>query len=451
MVVGVLSVKFYMKAFWCRGLILTFLAVFTPLLQGASKPHIILFISDDMGWNEVGYHGSKIATPNIDRLAREGMQLDRFYVHPVCSPTRAALMTGRSPARFGITAALTRGASVPKDEHFMPQTFQKAGYQTFLVGKWHLGATGPEYKPNARGFDHFFGFHGGGINYFAQGGLRARGWYRNVQPAIVEGYSTDLLAAEAIRLIKKRDPNRPIYLNLSFNAPHPIAQAPEALITKYAKLGFAGRMTAHAAAIDAMDSAIGRVLAVLEAEGMVRNTLVMFFCDNGSGGGGRSLRGISPKGGSGQLALRGGKGSVLEGGIRVPAVLRWSGVIRPGTKCDHLISAQDLFPTFSAAAGIKPANQKQFDGVNCWPAIAQNKPMKRSPVIVGGSSGEFSVLHGQWKLTWSQQQVSLYNVKDDPTESRDVTLDHPETVAMLADALVPFSKLNISNQRRGGR
>jgi len=399
------------------------------------KPHIVMFVSDDMGWNDVGFHGSKIATPHIDRLAKEGMQLDRFYVHPICSPTRSALMTGRLPVRFGITAALTRGASVPKDEHFMPQTFQKAGYQTFLVGKWHLGATGPEYKPNARGFDHFFGFHGGGINYYARGGLRARGWYRNVQPAVVEGYSTDLLAAEAIRLIKNRDSTRPIYLNLSFNAPHPVAQAPEALIAKYAKLGFGGRMTAHAGAIDAMDSAIGRVLAVLEAEDMVRNTLVMFFCDNGSGGGGRSLRGARPKGGVGQLALRGGKGSVLEGGIRVPAVLRWPGVIRAGTKCNQLISAQDLFPTFATAAGIKSVNQKQFDGVNCWPAIVQNKPMKRPPVIVGGSLGEFAVLHDQWKLIWNRQQISLFDVKEDPFEAHDVSVDHPLTVAELADAL----------------
>jgi len=445
-----------MKAFCGRVFVFAFPAIFTLLIHGASKPNIILFVSDDMGWNDVGYHGSKIATPHIDRLVKDGMQLDRFYVHPICSPTRAALMTGRLPVRFGITAALTRGAGVPKDEHFMPQTFQKAGYQTFLVGKWHLGVIGPEYKPNARGFDHFFGFHGGGINYFALGGLRARGWYRNVQPAIVEGYSTDLLAAEAIRLIKERDPNRPIYLNLSFNAPHPVAQAPDALIAKYSKLGFGGRMIAHAGAIEAMDSGIGRVLAELVNEDMVRNTLVMFFCDNGSGGGGRSLRGAISKTGAGQLGLRGGKGSVLEGGIRVPAVLRWPGVIRPGTKCDQLISAQDLFPTFSAAVGIKPANQKQFDGVNCWSAIIQNKSMKRPPVIVAGPFGQFAVLHDQWKLTWSQQQVSLYNVKDDPTESRDVTLDHPETVAMLAGALVPLSKLNVPNQeggvrQRGGR
>ena len=172
----------------------------------------------------------------------------------------------------------------------------------------------------------------------------------------------------------------------------------------------------------------------------------MFFCDNGSGGGRRGSTALP-----GQLALRGGKGSVLEGGIRVPAVLRWPGVIRPGTKCDQLISAQDIFPTFAAAAGIKPANQKPLDGVNCWPAIVENKPMKRPPVIVVGPSGEFAVLHDQWKLTWSQRQVSLYNVKDDPTESRDVTLDHLETVAKLADALAPFSKLNMSNQEGGAR
>jgi arylsulfatase A-like enzyme len=191
---------------------------------------------------------------------------------------------------------------------------------------------------------------------------------------------------------------------------------------------------------------MGRVLAAIRVEGMAKDTLVMFFCDNGSGGGSRGPRALP-----GQLSLLGGKGSVLEGGIRVPAVFRWPGVIRAGTTCSQLISAQDLFPTFVAAAGIKPANQKPFDGVNCWPAIIQNKPMKRPPVIVAGPSGDFAVLHDQWKLTWGQGQVRLYNVKDDPAESKDVTLDHPEVAAKLADNLAPFSKLNISNQERGAR
>ncbi len=404
-----------------------------------------MFVSDDMGWNEVGYHGSKIATPHIDGLAKEGVQLDRFYVHPICSPTRTALMTGRSPARFGITGAIGRGV-VPLDEHFMPQTFQKAGYQTFMVGKWHLGERSDDYAPNARGFDHFFGFHGGGINYYTTNGSRARGWFRNGQSVAPQGYSTDLLADEAIKLLKNRNKKKPVFLYLPFNAPHQPAQASERLLEKYRKLGFFGRRVGQAGAIEAMDAAIGRVLATIEAEGISKETLVMFFCDNGSGGGRRGSTALP-----GQLALRGGKGSVLEGGIRVPAVLRWPGVIRAGTKCNQLISAQDLFPTFAAAAGIKSANQKPLDGVNCWPAIVQNKPMKRPPVIVAGPSGEFAVLHDQWKLTWGQGQVSLYNVKDDSTESKDVTLNHPETAANLADTLAPFIKLNMSDQERGVR
>ena len=427
-----------------------FLAVCPTVVSAQSaatspKPHIILFVSDDMGWNEVGYHGSKIATPHIDRLAKEGVQLDRFYVHPICSPTRTALMTGRSPARFGITGAIGRGV-VPLDEHFLPQTFQKAGYQTFMVGKWHLGERSDDYAPNARGFDHFFGFHGGGINYYTTDGSRARGWFRNGQSVAPQGYSTDLLADEAIKLLKNRNKKKPVFLYLPFNAPHQPAQASERLLEKYRKLGFFGRRVGQAGAIEAMDAAIGRVLATIEAEGISKETLVMFFCDNGSGGGRRGSTALP-----GQLALRGGKGSVLEGGIRVPAVLRWPGVIRAGTKCNQLISAQDLFPTFAAAAGIKPANQKPFDGVNCWPAIIQNKLMKRPPVIVAGPSGDFAVLHDQWKLTWGQGQVSLYNVKDDPIESKDVILNHPETAAKLADNLAPFSKLNMSNQERGAR
>jgi len=404
-----------------------------------------MFVSDDMGWNEVGYHGSKIATPHIDGLAKEGVQLDRFYVHPICSPTRTALMTGRSPARFGITGAIGRGV-VPLDEHFMPQTFQKAGYQTFMVGKWHLGERSDDYAPNARGFDHFFGFHGGGINYYTTNGSRARGWFRNGQSVAPQGYSTDLLADEAIKLLKNRNKKKPIFLYLPFNAPHQPAQASERLLEKYRKLGFFGRRVGQAGAIEAMDTAIGRVLATIEAEGISKETLVMFFCDNGSGGGRRGSTALP-----GHLALRGGKGSVLEGGIRVPAVLRWPGVIRASTKCNQLISAQDLFPTFAAAAGIKPANQKPLDGVNCWPAIVKNKLIKRPPAIVAGPFGDFAVLHDQWKLTWGQGQVSLYNVKDDPTESKDVTLNHPETAANLADTLAPFIKLNISDQERGVR
>ncbi len=429
------------KAFLIAALAVFFggsLSADQPRTPVSALPNLVLLVSDDMGWNEVGYHGSKISTPHIDRLAKDGLQLDRFYVHPICSPTRTALMTGRSPARFGITAALTRGAGVPLSEHFMPQTFQKAGYQTFIVGKWHLGNRGDEYGPRQRGFDHFYGCRGAKVDYYTHLGPRGLDWQRNGEPLREEGYSTDLFAAEAIRLIKNRNRRQPMFLYLPFNAPHPVAQAPAALIEQYAKLGFTGQNTAHAAAIDAMDQAIGRVLATIETEGMARNTLVMFFCDNGSGGGGRGLRGSGPKGGAGQLALRGGKGSVFEGGIRVPAVLRWPGVIPAGAKSGQLVSDVDLFPTLAAAMGIAPKNSKPFDGVNLWDALRNNKTAQRKPVVVAGSRGEFALLQNQWKLILSPQQTSLYNVTKDPTESRDVILDHPIIAAELADALAPY-------------
>ena len=404
------------------------------ILEGASKPHIVLFVSDDMGWNEVGFHGSKIDTPNIDKLAKDGLQLDRFYVHPICSPTRAALMTGRVPARMGITGVIGRRDGVPKDEHFLPQTFQKEGYQTFMVGKWHLGVAELEQTPNARGFDYFFGFHGGGINYYSTERSRVRGWFRNGRSVTPQGYSTDILADEAIKLLKNRNKQKPVFLYLPFNAPHQPAQAPEQLLEKYRKLGFFGRRVEQAGAIEAMDAAIGRVLDTIEAEGMTKETLVMFFCDNGSGGGRR--RGSTAQ--SGQLALRGGKGQLLEGGIRVPAVVRWPGVIRAGAKCEQLVSAQDLLPTLSAAAGVRPRNQKPLDGVNCWPMLKENKEAKRKPVVVAGPFGGFAVLDGQWKLIWSNEGMSLFDLKKDPIEARDVAADHPLTVATLADALVPF-------------
>jgi arylsulfatase B len=420
------------KSNWHRFLFFIFLATSGLVLEAAAKPNIVLFVSDDMGWNEVGYHGSKIATPHIDRLAKDGMQLDRFYVHPICSPTRTALMTGRSPARFGILGPIGRGV-VPLGEHFLPQTFQKAGYQTFMVGKWHLGERGVEYTPNARGFDHFYGCLGGVIDYYTHRGPRRLDWQRNGKPVIEEGYSTDLFAAEAVRLLKNRDQKKPVFLYVPFNAPHQPAQAPEVLLEKYRDLGLAGRALGRAAAIEAMDAAMGRVLATIKAEGMAKDTLVMFFCDNGSGGGRRGPRALP-----GQLALRGGKGSLLEGGIRVPAVIRWPGVIRARSKCSQLISAQDLLPTLSAAAGIEPANKKSLDGVNCWPALRENKIIKRPPVVVAGQGGEFAVLHENRKLLWSRGQASLFDLKTDPTEERDVSVDHPLTVAELADALTPF-------------
>lgn len=397
-----------------------------------SRPHIVLLVSDDMGWNDVGYHGSRIATPHIDKLAQEGIRLNRFYVHPVCSPTRTALMTGRLPVRMGITGVIGRAGGVPKDERFLPEWMQQAGYQTFMAGKWHLGMADRASLPSARGFDHFFGFYGGGINYYTTAESRRSGWYRNGQPSAVEGYSTNLIASEAIERLQKRDKNKPVFLYVAFNAPHPPAQAPEALIQKYRRLGFVGRRLSHAGAIEAMDAAIGRILATLKSEGMERDTLVMFFCDNGSG-----LSRRMPLFEPGQLKLRGGKGTLQEGGIRVPAVMRWPASIRAGTVTDQLMAVQDLLPTLAALTPVPMKPAKPLDGVNCWPAIRDGKPNERPPVIVGGEGGGFAVFDGNWKLIWDPTGLSLFNIVRDPIEAHDLSAEEPLQAAELADRLRP--------------
>ena len=413
------------------------------------RPNVVIFVSDDMGWSDVGYHESRIQTPHIDRLAAEGVQLDRFYVFPVCSPTRTALMTGRSPIRCGIVTPLgNRSPGPPLDDRFLSQAFQAAGYQTFMVGKWHLGGGSERNEPRGRGFDHFYGFLGGFIDYYKHT-AREGGpidWQRNGKTVNEEGYSTDLFAQEAVRLLKGRDRTRPVLLYVPFNAPHIPHQAPEALVRKYEKLGFRGRRSGYAAVVDAMDQAIGKVLAALDAEGMRDDTLVMFFCDNG-GGGGRG--GAPPRPGAGNYPFRGGKGSVLEGGIHVPAVIRWPAVLKAGTRSSQVVTATDLFPTLAAAAGVEPGNTKPLDGENVWPAIRDGEVVARKGIVIG--LRDLAVLDGPWKLIQSGEKSQLYNLEDDPTEKHDLAAKHPDVVEKLKAVQAPFAALIKSAPAAGPR
>jgi len=400
-------------------------------------PNIVIFVSDDMGWNDVGYHGSLVNTPHIDSLARDGVQLNRFYVFPVCSPTRTALMTGRSPIRFGITHAMGRREGVPLDEHFLPAAFKAAGYQTFMVGKWHLGADDEKYKPQSRGFDHFYGFLGGIVDYYTHFGAgEVLDWQRNGKTLEEDGYSTDLFAAEAVRLLKNRDKKKPVFLYIPFNAPHGPAQAPEAIIQKYEKLGLHGKKKARLASIDSMDQAIGRVLDTLGSEGMAANTLTMFFCDNGAGGG--RGRGAGATGGT--LRLREGKGSVYEGGVRVPAVIRWPNIITAGSKSDQLVSVLDLLPTLASAAGIKHRGKKPLDGVNIWEAIRDGDRISRKPFAVGTDT-DLAILKDYWKLVKIENKYQLFDLASDPTESKDIAKKHRKVLSQLKKLLAPYEKM----------
>jgi arylsulfatase A-like enzyme len=230
--------------------------------------NLVLFVADDMGWGDVGYHDSEIRTPNIDRLAAEGMRLERFYVHPLCSPTRGALMTGRSPLTTGLLLPTEPwySSGLPVGEKLLPEYLKDAGYQTFAVGKWHLGPNRLRYHPQNRGFDHFYGHLGGFINYDLHTIWRGVDWQRNGRTVVEDGYSTHLITDEAVRLIKARDKDAPMFLYVTFNAPHSPLQAPESATAGYAELDDMNRRI-YAAMVTEMDRGIGQVLATLESEG----------------------------------------------------------------------------------------------------------------------------------------------------------------------------------------
>ncbi|MCA9506463.1 MAG: arylsulfatase [Myxococcales bacterium] len=428
----------------------------------------MIFLADDLGWADVGFHGEQtIETPSIDRLAREGVELHRFYSTPICSPTRAALMTGRDPMRLGVAYGvimpwMTNG--VHPVEHFMPESFRAAGYQTAIVGKWHLGHAQETYTPRARGFDHFYGHLHTEVGYFPpfanQGGSD---FQRNGETIHDEGYETFLLADEASRWIRARDRDRPFFLYVPFIAPHTPLDAPPELLEKYADMGddreparseqtdesrfFRKLMLqksarpVYAAGVDAMDQAIGRVLDTLDEEGLARDTIVLLFSDNGGA--------AYATGGADNVPLRGGKGETFEGGIRVVAVMRWPARLTAGGRMESVMSAMDVFPTLAEAAGVEPGNALPFDGRSLWPAIAEGRDRPREQPLFFASEtpirGVFnlSALDGDWKLVQTVKQglVSadvqswLFRLDQDPYERVNLAAAEPERVEALAQAI----------------
>ena len=411
-----------------------------------TKPNVVLIVSDDMGWKDVGFHGSEIRTPNLDRLVAEGVELDRFYAYPICSPTRVALMTGRSPIRYGILSPVGKSSkALPVEEFILPQAFKAAGYQTFMTGKWHLGVPDETAMPHRRGFDHHYGFLSGFIDYYTHTDTRRRqlDWMRNGEPVNEEGYSTDLLADEAIRLVEGRDRAKPFFLYLPFGAAHSPLQAPEKVIAKYNDIADRDRRV-YAAMVDAMDSAIGRVLKAVGKQDELDNTLVIYFNDNGGARAGAD---------NGHLAK--GKGSVYEGGIRVAAAMRWPGAIPAGKKSTQLMSVMDLFPTLIEAAGIERGNAKPFDGRSVWPAIKDGKEVGRDGVVIA-SPQELAVLRGRWKYIRSGREDSqraprLFDVVKDPGETTDLAGEKPDLAGELEKETREFLPMmaNVAPRGRG--
>ena len=397
-------------------------AVKLPASGNRSAPNILVLVADDLGWGDVAFHGGSIHTPALDRFAREGVDIQRFYVCPVCSPTRAALLTGQMPRRLGIATVFGPHQSLPSGLSTLPGTFQSAGYQTFLVGKWHLGAQSP---PLQNGFDHFYGFLGAEVDYFKHTGRDGLDWQRDGQPVDEPGYSTFLFADEAIRLMEKRDTKRPFFLQVAFNAPHFPLGAPDEYLAKYRKLP--GQQGTYAAVVDAMDASIGRILEALDKQGLRDNTIVVFFSDNGA----------DENGSNGPF--RSGKGRVFEGGIRTPCLLRWPGRIKAGAASRQALAVQDLFPTLAAAAGVAVKDAAKLDGKNLWEALRSGRMQDHGTFVIAGT--DFALFDGDWKLIeTSDGKRSLYQLAKDPGEKNDLYARTPDVARRLEARLAEIKK-----------
>ena len=395
--------------------------------QTPPRPNIVVFLSDDMGWEQVGFNGgAEVPTPNIDRIAEEGVKLTQFYVQPVCSPTRACLLTGRYAWKNGMevrpTAQSRHGMLL--DERTIAEALREASYATWIVGKWHLGEWHRPHLPLQRGFDYHYGHYSALIDSFTHMRGPVLDWHRNGRPVIEDGYSTFLLSDEAARLIERHDGRHPFFLYLPFNAVHGPHQAPEEFLQKYAPLGRKGPQRAQ---LECMDIAVGRVLRALEKKGVLDETLVMFTNDNG----GTAITSNGP--------YRGFKSHYHEGGIRVPAALRWPEQIPSGSVTDEILHVVDLFPTFARLAGAEIDSGLPVDGRDSWDTIAKGASSPRDEVV-----HSLDVIRvGDWKLieegaryyNWRDQPLQLFNIADDPYEQTNLAATRTEKVAELRERL----------------
>ena len=389
-----------------------------------TPPNVLIIVADDQGWNDIGTRNPKMTTPVLNKLAKDGVELQRFYAYPVCSPARAALLTGVLPRRYGIVDVLAPGqAGIPKGTLTLPARLKAAGYQTSLIGKWHLGSTN---NALGNGFDHFYGFMSAELDYFKHTDKRGNpDWQRDGKQLAEEGYTTYLFADDAVRQIKNRDKTKPFFLEVAFNAPHVDLAAPADLVAKHKADGLYG------AVIEGLDA--------LDEQGLRNNTLVIFVSDNGA-----------PRRTGSNLPLRSFKDSVYEGGIRTPAIVRWPGRVPAGVSLNHAVAMIDLYPTIAAALKLSLPAELKIDGSNQWPAIAAGQPMNRPPFLV--ASHEIALFDGDWKLIEAADgQRSLYNLKNDISESKDEWAKQPEVAAKLGAELDVLKKgLPADAGRRAG-
>jgi arylsulfatase A-like enzyme len=420
------------------------------------RPNIVFLLVDDLGYADCGFNGGKeIHTPNIDKLAGAGTVLESLYVQPVCSPTRATLMTGRYATHTGVYTIVKPHATwgLPLTERTLANALHDAGYATAITGKWHLGEFEPAYLPTARGFDHHYGHYFGMLDYNTHMRGEDLDWYRDGQPLKEEGYTTHLIAREACRTITEKDKAKPLFLYVPFNGVHSPFLVPDEYLKPYG--GLNGNRQKLAGMLAAVDDAIGQIVASLEASGQRDNTLIIFSSDNGG----------PPPGDN--TPLRGFKGSISEGGVRGCAFANWPGHIPAGKRIKEPMHTVDWYPTLVKLAGGSLEQKTPLDGKDVWPMLTQGAASPHDAILCVQSPTGAALRMGDWKLVMNGgrpdseegppgatkgkgrgkkgrakgadaatsavfgETLALYNLATDIGEKKNLALAEPQRVAAM--------------------
>ena len=411
----------------------------------ADRPNVVYILADDLGWKDVGFHGGSVRTPNLDRLATGGAVLNAFYVQPFSTQTRAALITGRYPMRYGLQTGSILPASrfgLPEEERTLGQALKDAGYTTAFIGKWQLGHARPEFWPTRRGFDYFYGTLSGEVDFLLKKTAKAD-WRRNEQVVKEEGYVTALLAKDAVKLIDRHDTSRPLLLVLSFTAPEAPYGASKEIVDRYRDLTDPAQRN-YAAAVTALDQAVGDVVSALERRKMLDNTLIVFHSDNGG-----ALPTKYPTG-DGDVEdfaadngiFREGKGSLYEGGVRVVALAAWPGRIPPKSTVIDMLHVADMYATILKLAGATLEQQKKLDGMDVWPALTGGQRSPRKEVLIDVEDFRGAIRVGEWKLVVYAalpSRVELFDVANDPEEAANLAGTYPDRVKELMGKLTDYA------------
>jgi arylsulfatase A-like enzyme len=398
------------------------------------RPNVVLILTDDLGWGDLGCYGCKdTRTPNIDRLAKEGTRLTHFYANaPVCTPTRAALMTGRWQQRVGLEWAIQPGAKepgLPAREVALPRMLRGAGYRTGMFGKWHLGYK-KEFGPNAHGFEEFAGLLSGNVDHYTKKEINGEhDWYENTRPAADRRYSTDILTARAVDFIGRRA-GEPFFLYLPYNAAHWPFQAPDnPADVRTRATWFAGTRKDYARMVERIDQGVGQVLAALERHKVLDNTLVIFTNDNG----GERLSDNGP--------FFHHKTTLWEGGLRVPCLLRWPGKVPAGKVSAQPAISMDLTATILAACRAAPPRGRTLDGVDLLPLLG-GRAVERTFFwrVRRPGQNQWAVRQGNWKYVKDHGFELLFDLAADPGERKTLAYQHPDKVKALRAKLAAWEK-----------